>query len=74
MPRSDLGKSENYYFLETTAALGLKCDRSIRLNKLMLWSEYQRSSSFFNPGQREEFKVKTCFSQKQLGDLESEIM
>ena len=26
MPRSDLGKSENYYFLETIAALGLKFD------------------------------------------------
>ena len=26
MPRSDLGKSEKYYFLETIAALGLKFD------------------------------------------------
>ena len=30
MPRSDLGKSENYYFLETIAALGLKGLGSIR--------------------------------------------
>ena len=51
MPRSDLGKSENYYFLETIASLGLKVDWSIQLNKLMKLSEYQMSRSFFNPGQ-----------------------
>ena len=36
------------YFLETIAALGLKVARSIKL-KL---SEYQRSRSFFDFGQR----------------------
>ena len=52
MPRSNLGKSENYYFLETIAALGLKVALSIQLNELMELSEYQRSRSFFDLGQR----------------------
>ena len=30
-----MGKSENYYFLETIAALGLKIAWSIQLNDLM---------------------------------------
>ena len=29
-----MGKSENYYFLETIAALGLKVALSIQLNEL----------------------------------------
>ena len=45
------GKSENY-FLETIAALWLKVAESIQLNELMKLSEYQRSRSFFDPGQR----------------------
>ena len=52
MPRSNWGKSENNYFLETIAALGLKVAESIQLNKLMKLSEYQRSRSFFDLGQR----------------------
>ena len=47
-----MGKSENYYILETFAALGFKADWSIQLNELMKLSEYQRSRSFFDPGQR----------------------
>ena len=39
-----MGKSENYYFLETIAALGLKVTQSIQLNELMKLSECQRSS------------------------------
>ena len=35
-----IGKSENYYFLETIAALGLKVAWSIQLNELMKLSEY----------------------------------
>ena len=40
--RSNLGKSKNYYFLETFAALGLKVAKSIQLNELMKFHEYQR--------------------------------
>ena len=48
-----MGKIENYFFfLETVAALGLKVAWSIQLNELMKLSEYQRSRSFFNLGQR----------------------
>ena len=47
-----MGQSENYYFLETIAALGLKVASSIQLNELMKLSEYQRSRSFFDLGQR----------------------
>ena len=45
-------ESENYYFLETIAALGLKVAWSIQLNELIKLSEYQRSRSFFDLGQR----------------------
>ena len=47
-----MGKSKNYYFLETIAALGLKVACSIQLNELMKLSEYQRLRSFFDLGQR----------------------
>ena len=40
------------YFLETIAALGLKVACSIQLNEFMKLSEYQRSRSFFDLGQR----------------------
>ena len=40
------------YFLETIAALGLKVAWSIQLNELMKLSEYQRSRSYFDLGQR----------------------
>ena len=43
-----MGKSENYYFLKTIAALGLKVACIIQLNELMKLSEYQRSRSFFD--------------------------
>ena len=39
-------------FLETIAALGLKVAGGIQLNELMNLSKYQRSSSFFDLGQR----------------------
>ena len=47
-----MGESENYIFLELIAALGLKVAWSIQLNELMKLSEYQRSRSFFDLGQR----------------------
>ena len=37
-----MGKSGNYYFLETIAALGLKVARSIQLNELMKLSGCQK--------------------------------
>ena len=49
-----MGESENYlfFFLVLIAALGLKVALSIQLNELMKLSEYQRSMSFFDLGQR----------------------
>ena len=47
-----MGKSENYYFLETIAAIGLKVACSSQLNELMKLSEFQRSRPFFDFGQR----------------------
>ena len=58
MPRSNLvrllcgEKVKIIYLLETIAAIGLKVAWSIQLNKLMKLSEYQRSMSFFDHGQR----------------------
>ena len=41
----------------------------------MKLSEYHRSMSFFDLGQgHSDFKVKTCFSQKQVGDLEPKFI
>ena len=61
-----MGKSDNYYFLITIAALGLKVAWSIQLNKLMKWS----SVSIKGQGHaltlvkgHSDFNVKTCFSQ-----------
>ena len=48
-----MGESENYlFFLELIAALGLKVAWSIQLNEVMKLSEYRRSRSFFDLGQR----------------------
>ena len=58
MPRSNLvtwafvWEKVKKIFLETIAALGLKVACSIQLNELMKLSEYQRSRSFFDLGQR----------------------
>ena len=41
-----------FIFWETVAALGLKVAWSIQLNEFMKLSEYQRSRSFFDLGQR----------------------
>ena len=43
---------ESDFFLETIAALGLKVVWSIQLYELMKLNEYQRSTSFFELGQR----------------------
>ena len=45
-------ENENYYFLETIAALDLKVALNIQINKLMKLNEYQRSRSLFDLGQR----------------------
>ena len=47
-----MGKSENYYFLKTIAALGLKVACSIQLNESKKLSKCQRSMPFFDLGQR----------------------
>ena len=50
--------------LETVAALGLKVGRSIQLNELIDLSEYQRSRSFLDLGQRySAFRIKTFFPE-----------
>ena len=38
------------YYLETTAAIGLKVSLSIQINKFMNFNEYQRSRSLFDLG------------------------
>ena len=47
-----MGESEKNFFLETIAALGLKVAWNIQLNELKKLSEYQRSRSLFDLGQR----------------------
>ena len=70
-----MGKSENYYFLETITALDIKVAWSIQLNELINLSEYLRSRPFFDLGRRSlRFQVKTCFSHKQLGNLEPKLI
>ena len=63
------------YFLETIAALGRKVDRSMYLNELMMLNEYQsQGHSLTLIKGHSDFKVKTCFSHKQLGDLEPKFI
>ena len=73
-----MGKSENYYyyfFFETIAALGLKVAWSIQQNKLMkLVSIKGKGHSLTLVKDHSDFNVKTCFSQKQLGDLEPKFI
>ena len=54
-----MGESENYYFLETIAALGLKVGLNIQINKLMKLNEYQRSW----PTVTQISKLKLVFSK-----------
>ena len=42
-----MGKSENYVYLETNAAIGLKVGLSIQIEFMKLF-EYQKSRSFFD--------------------------
>ena len=42
-----MGKSENYVYLETIAAIGLKVGLSIQIEFMKLF-EYQKSRSFFD--------------------------
>ena len=70
-----MGKSENYHFLIIIAALGLKCAWSIQLNELWSWVSIKgQGHSFTLVKGHSDFKVKTCFSQKQLGDLEPKFI
>ena len=59
MPRSNLvtsafvwEKMKIIYFLETVEAFDLKVGLSIQINELMKLSEYRRSRSYFDLGQR----------------------
>ena len=71
-----MGKSENYVFFETIAAVGLKVGLFIQTNELMKLNEYQRSRSLFDLGHRSlRFKKKiTCVSEKLLSHLESNFI
>ena len=63
------------YFLESIAALGLRVAWSIQLNEVMKFHEYQsQGHSLTLVKGHSDFKVKTCFSQKQLCDLEPKFM
>ena len=63
-----MGKTENYYLLITIAALGLKVALSIQLNEFIKLSEYQRSRSFFDLGQRSlRFQSSNLFFSKTVG-------
>ena len=55
-----MGKSENYYFLITIGALGLKVAWSIQLYELI--------------NDHSDFKVNICYIQKQLDDLEPKFI
>ena len=67
-----MGKSENNYFLETIAALGLKVALSIQLNELMKLSECQRSRPFFDLGQRSlRFQSLNLFFAETIGPFKT---
>ena len=60
---------------ETIAVLDLKVGRSIQLNELITLNESQRSRSFLTLGKSHvEFKIRTCFSQKQTGYLKPKFI
>ena len=57
------------------AALGLKVAWSIQLNELMKLNSIKgQGHSLTLVKGHSNFKVKICFSQKQLGDLEPNFM
>ena len=67
-------KMKIIYFLETIAALGLKVAWSIQLNELMKFSEYQRSMSFFDLGQRSlRFQSQNLFFSKITGQFGTKV-
>ena len=68
-----MGKSENY-FLETIAALGLKVAWNIQLNEFMKLSIKGQGHSLTLVKVQSDFKLKTCFSQKQLFDLKPKLI
>ena len=47
-----MGKSENYNYFETIAAIVLKVGLNIQINELTKLNECQRSRSIFDLGQR----------------------
>ena len=59
-----------FIFLETIAALGLKVARSIQLIELMRLSIKGQGHFLTLVKGHSDLKVKTCFSEKQLGGLE----
>ena len=69
-----MGKSKNYYFLETVIASGLKVAWSIQLNELMKLSEYQRSRPFFDLVQRSlRFQSLNLFFSKTVGQFGTKV-
>ena len=68
---------KSIYFLETIAALGLNVAWKIQPKELMELSEFnikgQGHILTLIEG-HSDFNVKTCFSQKQLGDLEPKFI
>ena len=72
-----MGKTENYLFFGNYCSLvSQSCLKHLaKLNELMKLSEYQKSRSFFDLVKgHSDFNVKTCFSPKQLGNLEPKLI
>ena len=71
-----MGKSENYLFFRNYISLESQSCLKHQLNEFMKLSEYQRSRSFFDLGQRSlGFQSRNLFfSEKQLAVLEPKFI
>ena len=63
-------------FFEIIIALGLKAGLSIHLNELMKFNIYIKGQghSLTFAKDHTDFKIKTCFSQKQLSHLKPNLI
>ena len=67
-----MGKVKITFYLETTAAIGIKVGLSIKINEFLKLKEYHRSWSLFDLFSKDhsDFKIKTCILGKLLSHLE----
>ena len=62
------------YYLEITAAIGLKVGSNIQMNKLMKLNEYQRSRLLFDLRQRSlKFRKKILFFSEIVESFETKF-